>query len=254
MAGMDKSEVWRQVPPEEKLNLIAKAHSSGVISAVAMILIGSTLAVGFQYGPLFWGTLLLSPLAFQTAAAKSWRHLKPRTMLEYLAARAAARRYAFTNKARDLGVVLMFRGAIRENFDKTNDDISEALDAMEALETVNRGSSMWVALLSDSIVVMAEDAGGASLALGHLLDKSIEIKGEGTSEYSNDRSVKIILKDAKGSERTFTLTSDYPAALIAFEKRSQALQKICIAKREEEERMLGDRRLREAQALEDALV
>jgi hypothetical protein len=113
---------------------------------------------------------------------------------------------------------------------------------------------MWVALLTDSIVVMAEDSGGASLALGHLLDKNIEIKGEGTSEYSNDRTVKIILKDPRNAERTFTLTSPYPAALIAFEKKSQALQKICIAKREEEERILGDRRLREAQALDDALI
>lgn len=250
---MDKVEVWRQVPPEEKLDIIARAHSSGVMAALAMILIGSTLAVGFHYTPLFWGTILLSPLAFQTAAAKSWRHLKPRTMLEYLAARAAARRYAFTNKARDLGVVLMFRGNIRENFDKTDDQISDALEAMEALETSNRPDAMWVALLTDSIVVMAEDAGGAVLALGHLLDKNIEIKGEGTAEYSNDRTVKIILKDQRNNERTFTLTSPYPAALIAFEKRSQALQKICIAKREEEERMLGDRRLREAQALEDAI-
>ncbi len=253
MAGIDKAEVWRQVPPEEKLQIIARAHSSGVMTSLAMILIGSTLAVGFQYTPLFWATLLLTPLAFQTAAAKSWRSLKPRTMLEYLAARAAARRYAFTNKARDLGVVLMFRGELRENFDKTSDEISDALEAMEALDTQTQATSMWVALLTDSIVVMTEGLGGANLAMGHLLDKFIEITGEGP-EYSSERQVKLILRDPRQSERTFTLSSAYPAALIAFEKKSQALQKIFIAKREEEERILGDRKLREAQELEHSML
>src|SRR5262245_17453106 len=130
MDRIDNSEAWRQIPPEEKFALMSRAHGSGILACGITIILGCTLAVGLHMPWLMWGSMIASPLIFQFAAGKAWRDLRPKIMLEYLAARSAARRYAYTADSKDLTVSLIFRGHAEEMFEK--DAIQDALEAIIA--------------------------------------------------------------------------------------------------------------------------
>ena len=89
---MIAEEAWRIIPPEEKLEIMAKSHATGVRSATALALLGGTLAISFQLPIVFWGALIASPIVFQFTSSKKWRSLRPVALLQYLAARSVTRR------------------------------------------------------------------------------------------------------------------------------------------------------------------
>jgi hypothetical protein len=215
--GIDGSEAWRQVAPEEKVEMLNRAHAVGVIAAFVSIVILSTIAVAFKTSAIMWGSLIIAPLIFQYAAGKAWRGLKPRVMLEYLAARSAARRFAFSQGSKDLHLQLLFRGKLTQE----RKDIQEALEAavknLEETET-------WVALFRDTIVMINERPGGAGLAFGHEINDRIQIQSSDTGGYSNDKEINIQAKDRLGAALSLKLTSKYPAALAVFEKLVLQLQ------------------------------
>jgi len=47
---LDNSDIWRQVPPEEKFELMARAHASGVFAAFIAVILSGTMAIGFKLG------------------------------------------------------------------------------------------------------------------------------------------------------------------------------------------------------------
>ncbi len=221
--GLDDSELWRQIPPEEKIQLVAKSQASGLAAAVAMIIICGTVAVGLHQSWLLWASLILSPLVFQYAAGKSWRGLKPKTMLEYLAARTAARRYAFSANSKEMTVTMMLRGELVEDHE------NEALNRV--IKEIDKGASdaaQWITLFSDAVVIMSEGRGGARLELAHLLDDKLKVEAEvpaGEKEYSSRRTLHFSFPERGTNKlRRFKLTSKHPAALIAFEKKLLQLQ------------------------------
>lgn len=223
----DQNEAWRVVPPEEKLALMAQAHSDGFLTALGMVAVAGTVSVALQLPIIFWSALFASPLVFQFSAGKTWRNLRPKTLLEYLAARSAARRYAFTKKAKDLGITLMFRGRIEEKRDP-DDPQSAIAEAYSAIEEASNATLMWIVLLNDSVIIMSEQQGGARLELGQLLNEKLTIDGEG-AEYSNGRSILLSYDDAKTfTRRTFRITSPYPGCLNVFEQKMRGLQKMVI--------------------------
>ena len=227
--NLQAEEIWRQIAPEEKFELMAEAQASGLMASLMCIGVACTVAIGLKLNFLIWGALLTSPLIFQFAAAKRWRSAKPRAMLQYLAVRSAARRYAFQKKARDLGINFIIRGSIEQERDP-NDEIA---DAFAIIENNMREAEQWVVLLNDTVVVLSEQAGGARLEFGALLNEKLEIEPGGAAEYSNDRWVKLKLTNARGGQTTFKITSRYPAAFIVFEKRIQALHAQCIKRQNE---------------------
>lgn len=221
MKAPKEEEIWRQVPPEEKIELMSRAHSNGILVAFIAILVASTLAVGFKFSALMWAALIGSPFVFQLAAGTAWKRLRPKVMLEYLAARSVARRYAFGLNSRELDPNLVFRGRLEEQF--TEEQLEEALEA--SIENLN-DASVWVALFSDAVVVMSEAPGGAELRMAHKLDSELKVEGrslDNKGDYSNTREVWLSYQDRK-AERRFKITSKYPAALIVFEKKLLAYQ------------------------------
>lgn len=223
MLNIDSSEIWRSIPPEEKIDLINRSHSKGIFAASITIMICSTVALGLKLSWVMWGAFLCSPLIFQFAAGKAWRDLRPRLVLEYLAARSAARRYAFANKSKDLTLTLLFRGNFSEEYEE-----GDSLAALEAAIESNRQGGAWIALFTDAIVVMSEHPGGARCRLASVLNDRVEVegRGKGESEYSNSREVIITLLPKKDSGleggRKFKITSHHPAALVVFEKKLKA--------------------------------
>lgn len=206
---------------------MARAQAKGVWACLITFVVGSTLAVGLQMSWIMWGSLILSPFVFQFAAGKAWRGLRPMAMLEYLGARAAARRYAFTAHSKDLSLNFVFRAVMEEQFDESDED--RELKELEQVIQNNRQIEVWVALFTDAIVLMSEQAGGAKCEFAHLLNDKVEFEGVSSDEgeYSKHREVYINWTDKRlGTSSRIKLTSNYPACLVVFEKRALHLKKL----------------------------
>lgn len=207
-----ESEIWRRIPPEEKLRLIARAQANGVLAALYLLLSVGTVGVGLKLEWLIWGAVIASPLVFQMNSGRAWRRLRPKLMLEYLAARSASRRYAFTCNAQDLGVTFLFRGFLSRKY---NEDQEQ--DELE--DTINnaRNIPVWITLFRDAVIIISEGPGGAKLEFGQVINDKLIIQ----SEEGGRRAEALIIgvRDREKGEALFQLTSDCPAALVVFEKK-----------------------------------
>ncbi|MCO6431195.1 MAG: hypothetical protein J5J00_10070 [Deltaproteobacteria bacterium] len=223
MANVETTEIWRQIPPEEKFSLLSRAHSKGIASAIITIVVACTFAISLHNAWLMWGAIVVSPIIFQLAAGKAWRDLRPRLVLEYLAARSAARRYAFTAGSRDLAINFLFRGRMELTKENTEEDPMAALEA--SLE--NPGEiDVWIGLFGDAVVLMSERAGGAHCELAQVLGHKIELESrslDDKGDYSSNKELYITALPERGASapKKYRITSDAPAALIVFEKRLQ---------------------------------
>lgn len=224
-------EIWRLVPPEEKFQMLAKSHAKGTMAVFGTIIISSAIAIGLKLNWLLWCSLLFSPLIFQFIAGKTWRDIRPRAVLEFLAARSVVRRYAYSLKAKNLGVQLMFRGYMRMELpdQKVN-------DAFIALEEASTKTLLWISLLDSAVIVISEGRGGAHLDFGHLIDETLIIEGRSDDgkEYSNFREVVLSSQLPKFKGRKYVISSIYPVALNAFERKLQDLRKEEIYRKEQD--------------------
>ncbi len=194
---------------------MARAQSRGVAASLVILVITGTMAVGLRMPWVFWAAFVTIPFAFQFASARAWRDLKPRTVLEYLAARSAARRYAYGAQAKDLTVDLMFKGTLQRDFSTLGE--SEELDArIEDRDKV----AVWVSMFADTIVMMSERPGGAKLEMIHSILERIEVTAEGFDDSSAEsRRLVIDVEVRKGDVERWFLTSPYPAALLVCERK-----------------------------------
>lgn len=214
---MINEEAWRLIPPEEKLVILARAHSFGVLWAMGFILLGATMAVSFQTPLLFWTAIVACPMVFQFSASRKWRSLRPKSVIEYLAARSVTRRYAYAVKSNDLELLLLFRGKLSHE--------PEGTDAFE-LYTQYYGENfrnipVWIALFPDSVIVISEQVGGANLEFGHVINARFSMRSEAPDgrEYSPHLEVLLEYDDRNYGKHLVRLTSQYPAAINAFEKK-----------------------------------
>jgi len=215
MQSIDNSEAWKQIPPEEKLEIMSRAHATGFFAAVVAVVVCSTIALALKISTIMWASIVLSPLVFQFASGKAWKGLKPRIMLEYLAARSVVRRFAFAEGAKDLHLNLIFRGKLENIFE--NDAIQEAL---EAVVSRTKEASVWIALFPDALIMITERPGGAVLAMGHLVNDKLTIQSSDNGNYTNGKELTIVAKDRKaGAVKKYKITSRHPGALAVLEKR-----------------------------------
>jgi hypothetical protein len=205
---------------------------------LGLILCGATLAVGLRQEWFLWGPLIASPLVFQVAAGRKWRQVRPRVMLEYLAARSAARRFAFTAKAKDLSLKLMFRGYVSEVFD--DDAVQEKL---EASISANKESAVWIALFGDAVVLISERAGGATAEFAQPLTEKLGIQvrnpESAKSAYTAGKEVILSYHSRLMGHRRVRVTSRYPAAMVVFEKGIAQQMKEAQKRRADEEALVA---------------
>lgn len=219
----DSSEVWRQIPPEEKLQIMNKAHAAGVLSTVITVIVLSTIAIGLHQNWLVWGALMAAPFTFQFASGKRWRHLRPKVMLEYLAARSAARRFAYAVGSKDMRVCLVLKGELEEIF-----DAEHRTEELEAEIADHKETPVWVSLFSDCIIMMSERPGGAEQEFGYILNDRLKIEGRspsGEGDYSSRRELYFYCQDKLKNDHCYRLTSRFSAALVVFEKKALQYQK-----------------------------
>jgi hypothetical protein len=217
MEKLNPDELWRRVPPEEKVDLINQAHSSGVKSILIVAVISATLAISLQLVWIFYGGLLLSPLFFQYSSMKLWRRLKPKTMLEYLAARSAARRYAFAYRTQDLGLLLLYRATLKT---PKSGNVTAFEDPDAKLST-----PCWVALFPNTLIIMIEGKKGAMLQFGHSFSDPINITSTGEGK---DLEIHIHRKNEQlYLEEKLTIATPYPGLnYVADKKIKQQLNNV----------------------------
>ncbi|MCB0328701.1 MAG: hypothetical protein KDD70_03530 [Bdellovibrionales bacterium] len=214
---MLSEEAWRLIPPEEKLTILARAHACGVLWALSLVAVGATMAVSFQSPSIFWTAIIACPIVFQFSASRRWRTLRPKCLLEYLAARSVTRRYAYAIKSADLEISLLFRGFLTHE--------AEGTDSFE-LYSQHYGNELsnipvWIALFPDSVVVISEQFGGANLEFGHVINARFKMTSESPDgrEYSPNLKVLLEYDDRNYGKHLVSLTARYPAAINAFEKK-----------------------------------
>jgi hypothetical protein len=227
MAEAPKSvdlDIWRVIPPEEKIEMMSRAQTAGTMACIAAVIALSTVSIALRLDWILWSSLIACPFIFQFAAGKVWRDLKPRTMLEYLAARSAARRFAFMYIGKKLGLNLIFRGQVEKLFEQ-----EQVMEQLEAAVNKNSEAAVWIALFEDSVVLISEQPGGAKAQFAHLINEKMEVyraDQESGSDAVAPRSLVLKVSDSRGTgSGEFKLTSRHPAALLVFEKKLlQALQ------------------------------
>jgi hypothetical protein len=136
-------------------------------------------------------------------------------MLEYLAARSAARRYAYGAQAKDLTVDLMFKAKLQKDFSDLGE--SEELEArIEHRDQV----AVWVSVFADTIVMMSERPGGAKLEMIHSILGRLQVTAEGFDDSSvESRRLVFDVEARKGEFERWFLTSAYPASLLVCERK-----------------------------------
>ncbi len=215
-----ENEIWNIVPPEEKLELLARAQVSGITTATIMCAVSFTLAIALKIQWLIWISLCASPLVFQTGASRAWRGLKPKVMLEYLAARSVARRFAYAANSQALDLELLFRGKVSEVKEGESSQLS---DAISSIESAADEATVWIGLLKDSVVAFRESQGGGVLEFVSITDKRIEVSAknqdDSKKDYSSNREILIKFNESFGKSNAFRITSDYPVALNVLEKK-----------------------------------
>jgi hypothetical protein len=179
------------------------------------------LAVGLREQEIMWLALLLLPIVFQQSASKRWRELKPRTILEYLAVRSAARRFAFAARARDLSVHLILRG------NWTEDRLNEA-GQVSSFETGVSSRAVWLILLGDCLVCLSEGTHGATLEYGAHLRDELEMQSVvGESSKGKQlplRELRFWKQSTTQGRISCRFTTPFPGALVVFEHLLQQRQ------------------------------
>jgi hypothetical protein len=217
MENIDSNELWRKIPVEEKLDLVAAAHGQGILTFFSIIWLSAAFAIALQLPWVFWGSFLFAPFGFQFAAGRRYKRSKPAIMLSYLAARSVARRFAYSLNHDDLTLRLLFRGyayrsiSAQENLEGANDP-----DA-------HRRFPVWIALFGGSMVVLAEgDQGARPVFMGCLTEKlDIETVNGAPGDYSRNKELVLSYEDRKVGVQKIAIGSRQAAALIAFERVSR---------------------------------
>ena len=55
--NIDNHDAWRQIPPEEKFEAMARAQSHGIAACLGAIIVGGTVAGGLQQNMFFWAII-----------------------------------------------------------------------------------------------------------------------------------------------------------------------------------------------------
>lgn len=231
------ADIWRKIPPEEKLSLMASSHSKGVGASLLVLATCGTVGVGLKLPEIFWSAFFAVPFVFQFVSSKSWRDLKPRLMLEYLAARSASRRYAFGTACKDLTITLIFKGELSFMGSQQKDDF-EADDPERVV-----WKPVWISLFPDTIVMMSEQQGGAKLEMARTIDENLTLSTEGFESpkgSSLEKTVTLNFLSREGVTYSFTVRSHYPGALYVMERKIRASQIEQKAELEREKKSMKD--------------
>lgn len=239
MKNVKDLDIWQQIPPEEKLEVLSRSHAKGVTTCITAVLICGTLAISVQAPWLLWGSLLFTPFTFQFRCNLSWRDLQPTMILRYLAARSVCRRYAYSAAhSKELSLEVIFPAVIWRDPSlemQFEDDGAEKTEVQgeqlvqEALKSFGKKNishdkiEVWVALFKDAVVFVKETKNGGKLMFAGAINTRLKIHSINEEGNDYDPNKELIIEQRNTHRKTFwKIKSKFPASLIVFEKKLAA--------------------------------
>ena len=225
-------DAWNIVPVDERLELLAKAQAEGVLAGFAALLLMGAIAYGFDMIWILGCGAVGAVLVFPLFSSYSWRRTKPKAILEYLAAKSVARRYAYEARCGDFEVKLMFKGMMERiyaneeerHLAKQKSNLGEASHFDEAKE-------VWIVLMRGALAILSERLGGAKLEFITPIAPETVARKPKASEPVDPKSIIVVSAGMKAGE-TVAITSKYHASLYVFEKQLVRLIEESVIKRQ----------------------
>jgi len=215
-------QVWQAVALEERLELVTKAKADGILAAVGFLLLIGSIAYGFDAILLLGLGSIFSILVVPIFSGYSWRRNKPILVLEYLAARTIARKFAQLSRFDDLGLYFIFRGQAKPVFASEEEEALVRQSDRVELDSTDGFRDCWVCLLGGGLVV--EFCGSFS--------SDLNIRPATTEEDASEGAFVVNQENSNKKTKSLLVRSRYRGALYVFDKRFQHLLK------EEQERRL----------------
>lgn len=215
---------WQSVSLEERLELISRAHATGVVASISSMLLIGCVAYGFDKIWLLAVGAASSIFVFPLFTSYSWRREKPALILAYLAVRAVSRRYAYAYNIPDIDIVFIYRTKMKEIFSDVEEEaLHKQQERVDFDTNLEDRKDVWVVLMRGGIVILSEKLGGARLEFSTAITGETVIAKPPANETGwSDRAIRIEgVLASKG--RAVILDSKYPAAQYVFEKKLQIL-------------------------------
>lgn len=231
MSALTDLEIWREIPPEEKLEIMSRSQASGITASSLSVIVCATLAIALQHPWVFWSAIIFAPFTFQFTSNKSWRALRPSMVLQYLAVRSVSRRYAYSAAhSKDLALRCVFPAtawrdlSLEEADPEDEDKINKLKNSFGSTQNEQKVYPAWVALFTDAVTIITEGPGGAKLLFATGIGPKISISSvsESGGDYDSNKEVLLEYQTMNGPHY-WRIRSKFPAALIVFEKQCKNL-------------------------------
>lgn len=210
---------WQSVSLEERLELISRAKAQGLMAGLAFVLLMGTVAYGFDKIWLLAGGGLGSTLIMPLFTSHSWRRGKPELILNYLAVRSVARRYAYGYGLANLDIIIIFRGMMEERFQSMEEEqMKKEREEINVESTPQDKKEVWICLMRGALVILSPRLGGAKLEFVAAVAVDLVCRRSKSVDHASEEAL-VIIGSSPNPGRTVVLTSNYPAALYVFEKQ-----------------------------------
>ncbi len=217
--SLNIENAWNSVALEERVELVAKSQAFGVFCGLFCLISMGSLAYGFNAPSLLIVAVAISFLIGQIFSNRHWRKHKPATIMKYLAVRSLSRRYAIGFNIKNIDIVLIFKGEMREVF-KSEEEKKRAAEALGVNfnEKEDFNKEVWICLLKGGVVILSEHLGGAKLEGILAFNKDSTYKEPKEEDNASKQSI-IISSVGDGRYRSILIDSKYHGALYVFKKK-----------------------------------
>jgi len=207
------SQAWQRVPAGERRELATRANLKGAQACLLALIFGVTLAFCFKESTILLALVAFIPVFYQVVATREWLEGKPRIAITYFVAEKAAMQYARHFRSADPSVRLLFKGTLTSPPTEPADpSISDAAP---------RSSSVWVALLSNRLIMFSEHNDGARIEFSEPLGDELSVSSD-SSDDPNTRPDSLYLEVSHSDTpevRRWTLRAPCGETLAACERK-----------------------------------
>ncbi len=218
-AALSVQHAWNSVALEERLELVSKCQADGLLAALTFTFMMGAVAYGFDKIYLLLGALLAATLIMPMFSSHTWRRGKPALILQYLAARSIARRYAYGFGITDLDIVLIFRGTMARQFITPEDEMAYMSNEDVELDTQTQGDKqVWICLMRAGLVLLSEKNGGAKMEFCSQIAQDT-VCHQMRDENGQLTGALTVTGSGQAKGRKVVLSSRHAGAMYVFEKQ-----------------------------------
>jgi hypothetical protein len=221
--SLSVQNAWNSVALEERLELISRCQANGLVAALTFALMMGSVAYGYDKFYLLTvalgGALLVHPMF----SSYTWRRAKPALIMQYLAVRSMARRYAYGFSFNDLDVVIIFRGEMVPQFANEEAEMDYlSKQAVDLEHGINDPIQVWICLMRGGLVLLSERVGGAKLEFITPIARDV-VARQSSDPDGNATGTLSISGVGPSKGKSVMIRSRYPAAMYVFERQIQRL-------------------------------